>query len=245
MQGIKPGVVFGGYNEQNVVTDGLKESGQIQNVPSGYSRGNPVYQPCDPVTIQNQKAWIELQKHAEKERIDTEAVCERKARTLDLQVKNENRKTEVWLAFDGSPVYCSEMLAAGDFNKKFTNVSHCVPKVYVPDRYKTSDKVRRILSLDFFNETTREDGCLYLDITNPDEVIYLKKLRAGGIKFLSGRRKQAEHAMKFVEGLEASAKVIAIPRERGWNIVLEENRVDLGYYLEYQLRWEAVAKLCF
>ncbi|MCD7908950.1 MAG: hypothetical protein LUH04_14960, partial [Clostridium sp.] len=146
-------------------------------------------------------AAIEVGKTAQKERILTEAISERKARLLDLQVRHANRQVEMRLDFDGVPVIHREMLAQNGLEKKIANISQCRSVLYMPDVCKQCEKTFQILGVRYRNDSSREMDGFFIDPGDIAESAFLKMLRAKGVKLLCGRRQQIEYAGKLLDGL--------------------------------------------
>lgn len=196
------------------------------------------------LAVKAEESTLKIETVKETERIRTEADCERKARSLDLQVKHENRRSEIIRGSDSSPVLRSEMLREKDWLKPVADISQCSAVLYTSDIYKPSDTVRRIMEARFHNNQTHEDTSIFHDITMPDEKKFYKCLVANRIKLLCGRRKQLEYAGKLLEWFEEIATKVILPRERGFIFIMKNNTMKFDYISEEDITWGVMMKLC-
>lgn len=189
-------------------------------------------------------AMVDISKTAQKERIITEAISERKARSLDLQVRHANRQVEMRLDLDGVPVIHREMLAQNGLIKKIANISQCRSVLYMPDVCKRCEKTLQILEVRYRNDSSREMDGFFIAPGDIAESAFLKMLRAKGVKLLCGRRQQLEYAGKLLDGLLECASEVVLPRSRGFTCMSSENIRKITYASEQEVTWEGVVTLC-
>lgn len=210
--------------------------------------GQYVFHPYDIVNQQIEKmeyqAHIEMQKIQEIENIKMQAICKRKAMSLDLQEMHEHRRTEVVMTCDNIPLLRKEMLSTTDKDRKIAAISHCTSTIYETERYTEKDQIHRIIEINFVNEMTK-DACNFLfDITLPDERKFRKILQSRGVKFLCGRRRFDEYSGKLLEGFITVARVVQLPSRCGFYLKKLNNQLQVFYVPEDQLTWQEVVRNC-
>lgn len=190
------------------------------------------------------KAALELGKKWEEEKIRTEAAYVRRAQSLDLQTRHENRWSEVRFTPEGTPVFRNEMLAEKNLEKAVANIRSCVAIMYSPDILYEKDKVRRIMEFRYYDNQNKRDEIIYLNITDADESLFYKQIKAKGIRLCCGRRKKLEYAEKLFDGLKADALEVTVPRYRGFTYTRADNIWMVNYVTEEKITWKDMVKLC-
>ena len=204
---------------------------------SGYDTYNQV--------MAMEKAALDIEKVREREAIITKEFSERKAKSLDLQTKHENRRVEVLMNYEGTPILGREMLAEAPLKKCVADISRCAATILVPDAIKAGDKIQRIMRVEYYDNAAQREDWFAIDITAPDDIAFLKKLRSKGIRLLCGRRKQLEYAEKLLDGLVHIAEVVTLPRERGFIVIESDEGLSINYVPETEITWEGVIDLWF
>lgn len=180
----------------------------------------------------------------EAENIRTEAACVRKAHSLDLQTRHENRWSEVRFTPEGTPVFRNEMLAENNLEKPVANIRSCEAIIYRPDIIYEKDKVKRILEFRYYDNQNKRDEAIYLDITNTDESLFYKQIKAKGMRLCCGRRKKLEYAENLFDALKAEALEMTVPRYRGFTYIHADNTWMIDYVTEEQITWKDMVRLC-
>lgn len=199
---------------------------------SGYDTYNQV--------MAMEKAALDMEKVRAREAIITKELAERKAKSLDLQTKHENRRVEVLMNYEGTPILGREMLAEEPLKKCVADISRCAATILVPAVIKVGDKIQRIMWVKYYDNVAQKKEDFTIDITVPDDKSFLKKIRAKGIRLLCGQRKQLEYAGKLLDGLERIAKEVKLPRERGFTVIESDEGLKIDYVSESETTWEEI-----
>lgn len=237
--------VENGYFQQNV-----QGSTYPQQYPQGYlcPENNEIYVYAAKRQIdcayEAERSWINLGRLMEQERIKEEADCQRKARSLDLMERHENRYSVIKTGPDQSPIYEKEMLQQEKYEKMAADISQCRAVIYIPNIKMSDDKIFRILKVSYYNNSKKKKDSFLLDITGNDEKLLLKKLKMKEIKLNCGRRKQQEYSEKLLEWFISNASEVRLPNWYGFTWLCKDNQRIFSYVPEGEMIWKEMVKLC-